>query len=115
MYYDHMMKKMLTVAQEFAKANKLKVKGVAIDGEAELPQIEWQDGIINDDVEIMDVEERKLDNSLTRRVDAIMRLEGLTKEQAEKKAKEIMEDEKAQAPAFSANPYNPKDPENNKD
>lgn len=113
MYYDAVMKKMLVVAQKFAAANGLTCNGVKVPkGEAETPQIEWQDGIINDEVEMMDVEERKLDNQLTRRVDAIMRLEGLSQEDAEEKAKQIMEDEKKNKPSVAVNPFNPDDPVN---
>lgn len=103
-YYDVAIKRMLYVAQQFAKANNLTVNGTKFTGEPEIPTIEWQDGIINDAVEIMDIEERKINAGLASRVDVLQRMEGMTQEQAEERVKAAKEEAAANAPTFNANP-----------
>jgi hypothetical protein len=105
-YYDSVLKKMIYVAQQFAIANGLECGGLKLTGlKAEIPQIEWQDGIINDTTEIMDIEERKLSNGLTSRVESLMRTEGITRKQAEERIKEAQTEEAEMRPKFGVNPF----------
>lgn len=108
-YYDAVMKRMIFVAQKFAKANGLTCDGVKVVDEPEIPQIEWKDGIINDETEIMDIEERKLQSGLTSRVETLMRMEGITRKQAEARIKEAQDEEAEYQPKFKVNPFNLQD------
>ena len=104
LYYDTALKNMIVVAQKFAKANKLTVNGLTVEGEPEMPQIEWQDGIINDEVEIMDIEERKIAAGLSSRVGVLQRMEGISKKQAEERVKEAQAEAQERTPSFNADP-----------
>lgn len=111
-YYDSVMKRMLWVAQEFSRANGLTCGGLRVEGATEMPQIEWQDGIINDETELLDIEERKVSGGFSSRVEALMRMEGINRKQAEARVKEADDDKSSQAPVFNANPMNVNDPAN---
>lgn len=104
-YYDSVMKEMIFVAQKFAKANGLECGGKKVTTDPEIPQIEWKDGIINDETEMIDVEARKLESGLTSRVEVLMRMEGITKEQAEERVKAAQEEEAEYRPKFGVNPF----------
>jgi len=106
-YYDAVMKQMIFVAQKFAIKNGLECGGVKLASNIvpEIPQIEWKDGIINDEVEIMDIEERKLQNGLTSRVESLMRMEGINEEQAQERIKEAQDEEAFYQPKFNVNPF----------
>ncbi len=112
-YYDSVLKRMIFVAQRFAIANGLECGGLKLTGvKPEMPQIEWQDGVINDETELMDIEERKLNAGLTSKVESLMRMEGLNRKQAEARVKEADEEAKAAMPTFNANPFVKNDPNN---
>lgn len=104
LYFDDGLKQLLFTAMEFAKANSLECAGVKMMGKVEVPQIEWKDGIVNDDSEQLDQEVIKLDNGLTTTKDAISRLEGISDKDAEAKVEEIKKEQEAKAPKFSAAP-----------
>jgi len=103
LYYDTRIKDLLYTAQEFASANKLEVKGVKSKS-PEPVTIEWQDGIINDAIEQLEVEERRLDNDLTSPIDSIMRIDGVSRKEAEQTHKEALESRKNKIPTFNAQP-----------
>lgn len=112
-YFDVMMKRMFFTAMNFAKANGLTVGGMKFPNvNPEFAQIEWQDGVINDEVEMLSVETQKMDAGLTSRVEVLMRMEGLNRKQAEARVKEADAEKAARAPVFNANPMNINDPEN---
>jgi len=104
LYFDDGIKQLLYVAQLFAKAQKLECGGVKMTGTAEVPQIEWQDGVVNDALEQIELEEKKLDNDLTTTKDAISRIDGISDKEAEEKVKEIDEENKKKAPQFDVKP-----------
>jgi hypothetical protein len=104
LYFDYGIKKLLNTAQEFATVNKLKA-GDVTPKKAEKVEIEWQDGIINDAKETLEIEQMKLDNGLTTTKEAIQRLEGIDEKNAEEKVKKIEEEQKKAEPKFSANPF----------
>jgi hypothetical protein len=112
LYYDCGLKRLFKNACEFAKANSFMAGEVAWKGEVGKVQIEWQDGIINDALETLEVEEKKQSMGITSDVDIIMRTEGISKKEAEAKVKLIQEEKKANMPAFTVNPFNAKDPAN---
>lgn len=115
LYYDIGLKRLFYTAQQFAKANGLKCNGVAMKGEAVKPVIHWQDGIINDALETLEYEERRLEAGLTTKVDAIATLDSIKIEEAEEKLKKINKEKEESAPKFSATPLftNPKDAKDN--
>ena len=108
LYYDVGLKRLLLVAQKFAKANSLKVNDATITKEPKEPIIDWQDGVVNDPIEQLDIEERKVENGFTTTVEAISTLDGITKKEAEKKNKEIQKEKEANAVQFTATLPNPK-------
>lgn len=112
LYYDYAIKGIVKVAHEFSIANNLSVNGIKPKGKAEVPTIVWNDGIINDAKETIEIEEQKLNNKLTTRADAISNIEGIDQDDAMQKVKMIDEEAKSQAPKFAMNPINPKDPIN---
>lgn len=116
LYFDRLIKEVIKTAMEFTKANKLTVEGQPFPTNAkiELPEIVWQDGIINDLKETIENEETKLSAKLTTRADAITTIEGITPEEAEIKVKKIDDERAKMMPTFTANPLNPNDPMNKK-
>lgn len=104
LYYDIGLKRLFYTAQKFAKANNLKCGGKTMQGEAVKPLIQWQDGIINDALETLEYEERRLEAGLTTKVDAIATLDSIKIEEAEDKLKKINKEKEEMAPKFTANP-----------
>lgn len=105
LYFDMGIKKLLYTAQLFAKANGYQCAGVSMDGTPEIPQVEWQDGIINDESEQLDMEVIKIENGLTTKKDAISRLEGISDKEAQAKVDEIKKEEEENAPKIKADPF----------
>lgn len=99
-YYDQGIKDMLETGLEFAKANGL------YTGEITRPRIKWADGIINDDVEQVDIATKRIDAGLSSTEDEIARLDGLTAEEAREKAEKIRESNTANIPAIDFGPDN---------
>lgn len=104
LYFDANLKRFFFTVQKFAAAHNLTAKGTKITKNPVEPTIKWQDGIINDALEQIEIEERKLDAGLTTKAESIATLEGITVEEAEKKAKQIAEEKKANMPTFTASP-----------
>ncbi len=105
LYYTSGIKELLYIAQLFAFKNdytagdqKIKCK------KPEKIQIEWKDGVVNDTIEDLENEQKMLENGLTTPKDAIARTFNLGDKEAEEKAKEIEEAEKAKMPSFETNP-----------
>lgn len=110
-YYDEGIKETLYVAQLLAKKWNLKVGGVRMTGEPEVPEIEWQDGLPVILEEQVDIEAKRIDSGTTTTADAIMRLDGVDADTAEKKAKEIQEENKLAMPVSTlSNPFGPQKP-----
>lgn len=105
LYYDWGMKKLFMVAQKFAKANSLKVNGKVLQGNPVEPTITWQDGIINDALEQLEIEERKLDKGLTTKADSIAVIDGIEEDEALKKLRKIEKEKASEGPKFSADPF----------
>ena len=71
--------------------------------ETEVPVIYWQDGIIMDELEILEAEKAKLDYELTTKEDAISNVDGITSNEAQDKLTRIQTelDAKNKANPFS--------------
>lgn len=65
----------------------------------EIPKVVWKNGFPVDEKEEAEYEKTRIDSANTTTVDSIMRLDGATKEQAQDKYKEILEEEKDKNPA----------------
>lgn len=113
LYYDANLRNFFTTAQKFAKANSLSCNGVKMTGKVVEPTIKWQDGIINDALEQIELEERKLDAGLTTKAESIAVVDGITEEEAEEKLMKIKKEAKENQPTFSANPIFNSDGNNN--
>lgn len=87
-YYDIAIKEMLEVAMEFGKAWSIQMDNVSV-GTPEKPAIDWGDGVLNDSTEQIAEEVQRVDNGLSSRADSIVRLDGISHDEAEKKVKEI--------------------------
>lgn len=71
-YYEQGIKELLYTAQRFAKLNGYKVDGQSAKDDAQIPDVIWQDGIVNDEREIIENETLKLESGLTTKERAIM-------------------------------------------
>jgi Phage portal protein, SPP1 Gp6-like. len=102
MYWDNGIKAIVESAIEFARNNKLTTDGIA-PAETEVPTIYWQDGIIMDELEILEAEKAKLDYELTTKEDAISNVDGITSNEAQDKLTRIQTelDAKNKANPFS--------------
>jgi hypothetical protein len=102
MYWDNGLKALIESAIEFARNNQLTSDGLK-PAETEVPVIYWQDGIIMDELEILQAEQAKLDYELTTKEDAISNIDGITSNEAQDKLTRIQEelDAKNKANPFS--------------
>lgn len=104
LYYDSSLKRFFYTGQQFAIANKLTAKGQKMAGEAVEPVIKWNDGIINDTMEQIEIEEKKLDMGITTKADSLASIEGITVEEAKKKVADAEKEKQANMPTFTAGP-----------
>lgn len=87
-YYDIALKEMLETSMELGKAWGIKIDGNSVNA-PEKPAIDWGDGVLQDSIEQIDEESKRVDAGLSTRADAISRIDGLSPEEAAKKVKEI--------------------------
>jgi Phage portal protein, SPP1 Gp6-like. len=102
MYWDNGIKSLIESAIEFARNNQLQADDKR-PAQTEVPTILWQDGIIMDELEILENEKGKLDYELTTKEDAIANVEGITRDEAVDKLNRIQQelDAKNKANPFS--------------
>lgn len=102
MYWDNGIKALVESAIEFARNNQLQADDKS-PAQTEVPTILWQDGIIMDELEILENEKGKLDYELTTKEDAISNIEGITRDEAQEKLTRIQQelDAKNKANPFS--------------
>ncbi|MCL6437225.1 MAG: phage portal protein [Rubrobacteraceae bacterium] len=81
--FDPALRRALTLAGELS--------GVALKD----VQVGWKDGLPEDPKEVADIEAQKVQNGLTSRVSAIMRLENISREAAEEELARILDEERA--------------------
>jgi len=87
-YYDIALKKMFETAFELGKAWNITIDGVKV-AQPEKPQINWSDGVVNDETEMIENTTSRIDNGTMSRSDAIAELDGMSPDDAKKKVKEI--------------------------
>jgi hypothetical protein len=102
MYWDNGIKSLIESAIEFARNNQLQADDKR-PAQTEIPTILWQDGIIMDELEILENEKGKLDYELTTKEDAIANIEGITRDEVIDKLERIQQelDAKNKANPFS--------------
>jgi len=102
MYWDNGIKSLIESAIEFARNNRLQADDKR-PAQTEVPTILWQDGIIMDELEILENEKGKLDYELTTKEDSIANIEGITRNEAVDKLERIQQelDAKNKANPFS--------------
>jgi hypothetical protein len=104
LYYDVGLHDLFYTAQKFAKKNKLQCGDVKMTKEPQMPIIKWQDGVINDALEQLEIEERRVEAGFSTKADAIASLDGLSEDEALKKAQEVQKEKQASMPDFSTKP-----------
>lgn len=98
LYYDRGLKEVLYISQLMAKKWGVEVAGKKLQGEPVYPEIIWKDGLPVDEREAIENETMRIDSGLTSRKDSLVRLDGLDDEMAERKAKEIDDENKIDLP-----------------
>lgn len=104
LYFDTGLKKVFYTAQLFAKANNLSLRGTKLNKEPIMPIIKWKDGVINDALEQLEIEERRVEGGFSTQAEAIASLDGITEDEALDKLKKIQKEKAEQTPKFTANP-----------
>jgi hypothetical protein len=102
-YYDQMIKDLLETAQQLAIFHNISINGLKVT-KAERPKIDWGDGIINDETEMVANAVARVDAGLSSRADEIAHLDGLTPSEAEDKVKQIDAESAVTVPAVTPNP-----------
>ena len=114
-YYDQVLKDMFEATIQLARARGISTDGVK-PGAPERPNIKWSDGVVNDTTEMVDIAVKRIDAGLSSKSDEIARLDDLTPEEAERKAKEIEKENAAvQVPSLDKSSDNKEDPEDNQE
>lgn len=100
LYYNYALKDLIYTAELLSAQNNYKasadIKATVKDPQP--PTIEWEDGIVNDEVERTQIETMKVESGIQSKKRAIMSLEGVDDKEADEIIKEITEEGKA---AFS--------------
>lgn len=107
LYFNYALKDLIYRAQLLAKAWGISINGRTLKGEAVAPEIEWNDGLPDDERELIENEQMKLDAGLTTSVDAIARVSGVDKSVAEEMAVEIKKEKSIDLPAPNYDTENP--------
>jgi hypothetical protein len=121
LYYDYAIKDLVYTAELLSAANGYKASKT-IDAKVKSPQpptTEWEDGIVNDEVERTQIETMKVESGIQSKRRAIMSLEGVNEDEADEVIKEVTEEGKSAFDAFSQgqnnNDNNDNDDDSNKD
>jgi hypothetical protein len=91
LYYDRAIKNLVYTAELLAKINGYKISDdIKVNlGEPQLPEIKWQDGIVNDEVERTDIVLRKVDGGLLDRRSGLIELDGVSEDEADEILKQV--------------------------
>jgi len=100
LYFDQAIKEALYVAQLLAYEYGLECDGVKLKKPPVVPEIRWMDGIPKDEGEQTEVEVQRIDANLTTRKDAIIRIDGVDPDTADRMVKEIDEETKIKMPTM---------------
>jgi len=107
LYYNNAIKEILYRAQMLGKAWGIKFGGQTLQGEPVVPEIIWSDGLPVDEVDQIDTITKKIDAGVMSTVDAIVEIDGVDRDIAEEKAKEIQDEKRVNLPQpnFGNNPF----------
>lgn len=94
LYYHDGLEEVYYVAQLMAKQHNVAVDGLKLSKKAVKPEIIWSDGLPADMTESIENEGKRIDQGTTTKVSAIMRLDDVDEDTAQKVAKEIDEEGK---------------------
>lgn len=97
MYYDSALKELLKTSLQLSMAWGIQIDGSKASSD-ETISINWGDGIINDETEMVDNTVKRIDSGTMSKADAIAELDGLSPEEAKKKAKEIEDESSIKVP-----------------
>lgn len=113
LYYDRAIKEVLYIAQLFAKANGIPVKGKTLSKPPVVPDIDWKDGLPIDNKEQLENETMAVDGGFTSKKAAIMRIYGIDEDSADKLLEEIKAEGAIDMPktgfGSGGNPFGAKD------
>lgn len=107
LYYDQAIKEALYVAQLLAKEHQYEVLGKKLTSEPEIPELVWSDGLPIDDLEQTELEAKKIEAGVQSKRDSIVKIDGLSEEDADKKLKRIKEEVGVPVPSAINIPPNP--------
>lgn len=91
-YYNRGIREVIYLAQMLAEAWGIEVGGVKPPSTPELPSLEWEDGIVNDTMEMALEEQVRLESGTQDAISAIMRLDGVDEQTAIDKYQKILKE-----------------------
>lgn len=107
-YFEHAMEAIMETALQLATDNNLAIEDVSPAG-SERPTVIWGDGVINDDVELVEIAQMRLDAGLSSRADEIAKLDGISPDDAKTKVEEIETENTPDLPTPPVQQVNPID------
>jgi hypothetical protein len=93
-YWDKAIKDMLAVAIQFAFMNDLTYKDTTPDVPTSDIQITWYDGILKDELELVEVESRKVKEGFSTQVDSVAIINDMTPDEAKNYTEKINAEKK---------------------
>jgi hypothetical protein len=96
-YYDQAIKELIYTCELLAKSNPsytISDETVKLN-KPQTPTTAWQDGIVNDETERVDIAIKKIDAGIMSKKKAVMDLESIEEDEAEELLKEVGEEDKA--------------------
>ena len=98
LYYDRAIKQAVYVAMLLAKKHNIEVDGETVQGEVDVPELTWADGLPIDNSETVDNETKAIDAGLTSKKDAIMRVYQVDDETADEILENIKKEDAINMP-----------------
>jgi hypothetical protein len=101
LYYDEAIKELIFVTELLVKANPAykvtdELSSVPVP-KPQPPTTSWQDGVVNDETERVDIAIKKIDAGILSKKKAVMELENVEEDEADTILKEVSEEDKAAA------------------
>jgi hypothetical protein len=102
-YYDMAIKEMLKTSMELSESWGIATRDGLRPGAIEVPNIKWSDGVVNDQVEMVEIAEKRVNTGLSSRADEIAKLDDISIDDAKIKVKEIDEETEPSLPVVTNN------------
>jgi hypothetical protein len=102
-YYDMAIKEILKTSMELALAHSVTTRDGLSPGAIEVPNLKWSDGVVNDNVEMVETAVKRVDAGLSTRADEIAKLDDVSIDDAKLKVKEIDEEVEPALPVIANN------------